>query len=228
MAKTQFNGFPVDPFHFLEEIAINNNREWFLQNKDRHQASVVEPVHDFICAMGDRLDTVSKNFLADPRSNGGSMFRIYRDTRFSKDKRPYKESVGCHFRHVSIKGAHAPCFYLHLQPGNIFAGAGVCKPAGPDLDKIRTAIDAQSDNWKKVLSDKKLVKRFGTISGESLKRLPRGYDADHPYTEDLKHKTFFLKHDMDTSLALTPKFIDQVVKVYVDAAPLMRFKNMSI
>lgn len=228
MSKTQFAGFPEDLFQFLEELSVNNNREWFNKHKPRYQVSVVEPVGDFICAVGDRLETISENFIADSRSNGGSMFRIYRDIRFSKDKRPYKENVGCHFRHAAIKGAHAPCFYLHLQPGNVFAGAGIWKPPGPALDKIRTAIDVQPESWKKVVSDKKLLKRFGTIVGESLKRPPRGYDVEHPYIEDLKRKSFFLKYQMDDSLAATPKFIDEVMQTYADAVPLMQFMTNAL
>lgn len=228
MTATQFSGFPEDMFLFLEELAVNNNREWFNERKPRYKDSVVEPVCDFICAVGDRLETVSENFVADPRSNGGSMFRIYRDIRFSKDKRPYKENVGCHFRHVSIKGAHAPCFYLHLQPGNVFAGAGIWKPPGPLLDKIRTAIDVKTDSWEKVVNDKKLIKRFDTIVGEGLKRPPRGYDAEHPYIEDLKRKSFFLKYPLDDSFAMTPKFIDEVLQTYTDAVPLMRFMTNAL
>lgn len=110
------------------------------------------------------------------------MFRIYRDTRFSKDKRPCKGNVGCHFRHMAGKGAHAPGFYLHLQPQNVFIGAGIWRPATPVLNCIRTAIIERPANWEKVAGDKKLLKRFGKIEGESLKRPPRGYDADHPLT----------------------------------------------
>ena len=228
MKKSQFAGFPEDLFQFLEELSRNNNREWFNENKHRYQEFIVEPVMDFICAMGDRLGTMSDNFVADPRTNGGSMFRIHRDVRFSKDKRPYKENVGCQFRHASIKGAHSPCFYLHLQPGCIFAGAGIWKPDGPSLDKIRTAIDAQPDNWEKVINDRKLIKRFEEIVGESLKRPPRGYDADHPYIEDLMRKSFFLKYNMDDSQALSPRFIDQVEQAYIDAVPLLRFMTNAL
>ncbi|WP_434111361.1 TIGR02453 family protein [Methylocaldum sp. GT1TLB] len=117
MTKNRFVGFPEDLFRFLEELSMNNNREWFTANKRRYQTSVVAPVSDFIQAMGERLNRISPHFTADPRPNGGSMFRIYRDTRFSHDKRPYKENVGCHFRHVTGKSAHALGFYLHLQPG---------------------------------------------------------------------------------------------------------------
>lgn len=223
MKVTRFTGFPEDLFRFLEELTVNNNREWFNANKRRYQQSVVAPVGEFICAMGEHLYRISTNFVADPRGNGGSMFRIYRDTRFSRDKRPYKENVGCHFRHVAGKSAHAPGFYLHLQSKNVFVGAGIWRPPNPVLNNIRTAIVERPDSWEKVVRDRKLVKRFGRIEGERLKRPPRGYDADHPLVEDLKRKSFFLKQPLDDSLALTPKFINEVVQAYIAAAPLIRF-----
>lgn len=223
MTNTRFRGFPKDLFRFLEELAANNNREWFTANKRRYQTSVVTPVCDFIQAMGKRLHTISPHFTADPRPNGGSMFRIYRDTRFSRDKRPYKENVGCHFRHTVGKSAHALGFYLHLQPGEVFAGAGIWLPPGPALEKIRNAIAEQPNRWSKVVGDKRLVRRFGELEGDSLKRPPAGFAADHPFMADLKRKSFFVRQPLDDAVALTPKVIDEVAETYADAEPLMRF-----
>ena len=223
MTKHWFSGFPEDLFRFLEELSMNNNREWFTANKRRYQTSVVTPVSDFIQAMGARLNRISPHFTADPRPNGGSMFRIYRDTRFSRDKRPYKENVGCHFRHAADKSAHALGFYLHLQPGEVFAGAGIWLPPGPALDKIRSAIAEQPNRWSKVVGDKRLVRRFGEIEGDSLKRPPAGFAADHPFMADLKRKSFFVRQSLGDAAALTPKCIDEVAESYADAKPLMRF-----
>jgi len=210
-------------FRFLVDLAANNNRKWFQTNKGRYEGSVVEPVTGFIVAMGERLAGISKHFVADPRPHGGSMFRIYRDTRFSKDKRPYKENVGCHFRHSAGRDAHSLGFYLHLQPDNVFIGAGVWKPSGPALDKIRTAIVGRPGAWKAVSGDRKIIKRFGSIDGESLKRPPRGYDADSPFVEDLKRKSHFVGQQVDPKLARSPKFIGEVNRAFTDAAPLMKF-----
>lgn len=224
MAKSGgFKGFPEDLFRFLEELSQNNNKAWFDGNKARYKSSVVEPMTDFIVEMGERLRKVSGKFVADPRPNGGSMFRIYRDTRFSKDKRPYKENVGCHFRHVAAKDAHGLGFYLHLQPGNVFAGAGIWMPPGAALEKIRTAIAGRPKVWGGVVGDKKLVKRFGGLEGESLKRPPKGFDADAPYIDDIKRKSFFVLVPLTRSLALSQKLPGELAKVYGDASPLMKF-----
>lgn len=223
MSTTRFRGFPEDLFRFLQDLAKNNNREWFSANKDRYHTSVVTPVGDFIEAMGGRLERISPHFDADPRPNGGSMFRIYRDTRFSRDKRPYKENIGCHFRHAAGKSAHALGFYLHLQPGAVFAGAGMWMPPGPALDKIRKAIGAQPERWSEVVGDRRLVRRFGGVEGDGLKRPPAGYPADHPFVADLKRKSFFVRQPLDDAAPLTPGFIDDVAGTYSDAKPLMRF-----
>ena len=215
-----FTGFPQDLYTFLTDLSRNNNREWFNQNKSRYQESVLEPMRAFIIAMGQPLDAISENFLADERTNGGSMFRIYRDTRFSKDKRPYKENVGCQFRHVAGKSAHAPGFYVHLQPDNVFIGGGIWMPPNPVLDKIRRAIVNKPKDWAEVV---KLKEKFSGDEGESLKRPPTGYEADHPYINDIKRKSFFLMREMDPGQALKPTFIDEAARTFSDISPLMAF-----
>ena len=225
---TEFNGFPRDLFRFLKDLAANNNREWFNANKARYEQSVVEPVLDFIDAFDGRLHRISESFVADPRRNGGSMFRIYRDTRFSRDKRPYKENVGCHFRHIAGKNAHAPGFYLHLQPGNVFAGAGIWQPPAPALDKIRTSIADDPESWTKIIDSRGFIDRFGEIRGERLKRPPRGYDAEHPLVEDLRLKSFFVSQPMDERKAFSDEFIDDIARVYRDAAPLVKFLTRAV
>ncbi len=114
--NTPVGGFSPGLFAFLEELAANNDRTWFAANKPRYQSQVVDQLVRFIAAMADPLEKVSPHFVADPRPVGGSMFRIYRDVRFSKDKRPYKEHAACQFRHAAGKDAHAPGFYVHLAP----------------------------------------------------------------------------------------------------------------
>src|SRR3974377_1858992 len=117
---TDFSGLPKDFFAFFRELTANADRAWFEDNKQRYKDSVQAPMSAFITAMAPRLKKVSKHFVADPRPNGGSMFRIYRDVRFSKDKRPYKEHAGCQFRHALGKDAHAPGFYMHFAPEEVF------------------------------------------------------------------------------------------------------------
>ena len=128
-----FSGLPADYFKFFAELSANNNREWFNDNKPRFRESVQEPLAAFVEAMAPRLRKISKHFVADPRLNGGSVFRIYKDVRFSKDKTPYKTHGAVQFRHALGKNAHAPGFYVHLDQKEIFHGGGVWTPPSPAL-----------------------------------------------------------------------------------------------
>src|SRR5439155_14951950 len=109
--------FSRELFAFLRELAENNDREWFAANKARYVAEVQEPALAFIEDVGLRLSDVSRHLVADPRTTGGSLFRIYRDVRFAKDKSPYKTHIGIQFRHERARDAHAPGVYLPLEPG---------------------------------------------------------------------------------------------------------------
>jgi uncharacterized protein (TIGR02453 family) len=220
---SQFRGFPKDFFAFFRELKANNNRGWFEINKPRFRESVQAPMSEFIASMAPRLNQVSKNFVADPRPNGGSMFRIYRDVRFSKDKRPYKEHAACHFRHAVGKDAHAPGFYMHFAPDDVFFGGGLWMPPADTLAKVRTAIATESASWKRMVSNKKFASRFDGVDGESLSRPPRGFDASHPLIEDIKRKSFFAMHEGSVILATSPKLVDEVAETFVAASPLMKF-----
>jgi len=219
-----FAGFPKDFFAFFRELKAHNERAWFEANKARYKTSVQAPMAEFIAAMQPRLAKISKRFLADPKPNGGSMFRIYRDTRFSKDKRPYKEHAACHFRHVSAKDIHAPGYYMHFADDAVFFGGGMYMPEPPALAKIRDAIVKRPSAWKAVTADRTFVKTFGGLGGDHvLSRAPRGYDPEHPLIADIKRKSFFAMHDGDLKLAQSPKLPDAVTETFRAAMPLMKF-----
>ena len=201
---------PITPalFDFLRELGANNERPWFEANKARYRAEVQGPMLDFIQAFAAPLAEISPHFRADPRANGGSLFRIYRDTRFSKDKTPYKTNVGAHFRHEAGKDAHAPGFYLHLEPGMCFAGCGVWHPDSTALTRIRDHIVARPEEWTRITTGAEFCGTF-RLAGEALKRPPRGYDPDHPLIEDLKRKDFVAIADFPEEDALRPDFLDR-------------------
>jgi len=220
-----FTGFSDDLYIFLKDLARNNDKQWFAENKERYLRFAKEPAVEFILAMKEKLEGISPSYIADPRTNGGSMFRIYRDTRYSKNKKPYKENIGFQFRHVAGKDAHAPGYYVHIQPGDSFAGGGVWLPPTPVLNRVRDAITAKSEEWKKI---KQFIADSGNISffeGARLKRHPRGYPADHPLIEDLKRKTIFAGRSFKDTEITSSRFIDSVEDVFIDLVPLMRFIN---
>ena len=132
-----FTRFEPTLFQFLEELADNNNRPWFQENKQRYERDVLEPCQAFIRAFEARLKKISKFFVASDRRVGGSLMRIYRDTRFSKDKTPYKTNLGIQFRHSLGKDVHAPGYYVHIEPGDAFIGIGMWMPPTAALSMIR-------------------------------------------------------------------------------------------
>lgn len=218
-----FAGLPKDYFDFFRELKANNNRAWFEDNKPRYRASVQEPLSAFVEAMAPRLKKISKHFVADPRPVGGSIFRIYRDVRFSKDKNPYKTHGGVQFRHARGKDAHAPGFYVHLDPDEIFYGGGVWMPPPPALAKVREAIRDNPKAWNAALANAAFKKRFGGVEGEALSRPPRGFDAAHPLIDDIKRKSFFAMHPGKPAAARKPGFVDDVAAAMSDAKSLMKF-----
>ncbi|MBL4802710.1 MAG: DUF2461 domain-containing protein [Emcibacter sp.] len=220
----QFEGFKADFWQFFRDLKQNNNREWFAENKERYKDTVVAPVSAFISAVAPALRDISRHYNADPRPNKGSMFRIYRDVRFSKDKRPYKEHAAAQFRHHMGKDAHAPGFYVHLEEGNIIYGGGIWTPPSDALGKIRQRIVDKPNKWQAVISDKGICDQFGGIRGDGLKRPPRGFDADSPHMDDLKRKSFFaMKNLGDTDVVMTSSFVDEVISTFEVATPLMHF-----
>lgn len=220
----KFTGFNADFWAFFDALKKNNNREWFAENKDRYKDRVVAPISAFISAIAPELQEISPHYNADPRPNRGSMFRIYRDVRFSKDKRPYKEYAAAQFRHRMGKDVHAPGFYVHLERGNVVYGGGVWVPPGDALLKIRERIVGKPEKWQAVLDDAEINRHFGGIRGDSLKRPPRGFDADAPHMDDLKRKSFFAMKDLkDEKIASGPEFVAEVIAIFRAAVPLMHF-----
>ncbi len=219
----EFKGFDKAFFDFFVALKANNDRDWFNAHKARYHEDVVVPMSAFIEAMAPRLAKISRHFHADPRPHGGSMFRIYRDVRFSKDKRPYKEHAAAHFRHHQARDAHAPGFYVHLAPDEVVIAGGIWKPPKDPLLAIRTRIAEHPGMWTRVINDKALVKTFGGVSGEALQRAPRPFDPQHRHIDDIKRKTFFVVKPCTSAQAKRGDFLTKVAEGFADAAPLMRF-----
>jgi uncharacterized protein (TIGR02453 family) len=218
----QMPHFDPEFFAFLVDLEDNNDRDWFQANKERYRRSVQEPLLRFIEAFGEPLRAISPRFVADPRPSGGSMFRIYRDVRFSKDKSPYKTHAAAQFRHQEGRDVHAPGFYLHLEPDNVFVGAGIWHPAGPTLAAVRDAIVERSDDWSSAISGREFTAAH-SLGGESLKRPPRGYDPDHPQIEHLKRKDFVAFRSFSQKQACRADFIERVADSYRASSPFVRF-----
>ncbi len=207
---------------FLKQLKKNNNREWFQKNKDSYERDVREPLLRFVEAFEPRLEKISPHFVADARKTGGSLFRIYRDTRFSRDKSPYKTYVGIQFRHERAKDVHAPGFYLHIQPKEAFLGVGIWHPDSDTLKLLRDAIVENPAKWKRAKSAKAFTEQF-ELAGDSLKRAPKGYDPDHALIEDLRRKDFIAVTNLNERDLTAKNFLDRFAKTCTVAKPFMRY-----
>lgn len=210
--------FTPDTFRFLKDLKKNNDREWFAANKKRYEEHLKDPALRIIAAFAPELKKISPHFMATPRS----LFRIYRDTRFAKDKSPYKTHVGIHFRHDRSKDVHAPGFYLHVEPGSAFIGVGIWHPDSGALRKIREHIVEEPAGWKRASRAKAFNAAF-ELSGDRLKRPPKDFDPEHPLIEDLKWKDYIGIAELPDSYVTDPGLPKALGKTFKAGTPFMRF-----
>jgi uncharacterized protein (TIGR02453 family) len=214
-------------FRFLEDLKANNDRAWFQDNKARYADEVQAPLIAFVGDFAGKLEKIAPKFVADPRPTGGSIFRIHRDVRFSKDKSPYKTHAAAHFRYGGGKDVHGPGFYLHLEPGQVFAAGGLWHPDVKPLAQVRDAIAAKPGEWKKAIGGK-AFKEGMTLGGEKLTRAPKGYDPEHPMIEYLRHKDFVASVSFTQKEACAPDFMDRYAETCRAMAPLMKFLTAAV
>lgn len=214
--------FTQNTFRFLDELAANNNRGWFETNKKNYELVVREPALQFIEAMAPVLNSFAPAFRADPRKTGGSLMRVYRDTRFARDKTPYKTNIGIQFRHQLGKDVHAPGFYVHIATDECFFAVGCWHPDADALSGIRNLIVEKPDLWTAARDDKKFLTDWKQ-GGASLLRPPRGYDVKHPLIADLKRKDFIALSPLAINEVTGNKLVKLAGKRFETTLPLMKF-----
>ena len=209
-------------FSFLGDLAANNERPWFHENKQRYEDDLKEPALQFIEDFGPRLATISSHFEANARAVGGSLFRINRDTRFGADKTPYKTNSDLHFRHERAKDAHAPGFYLHLEPRRSFMGVGLWRPETAVAYEIRHFVADNRERWTAATAAPAFANQFA-FGGDSLIRPPTGFDADDPLIDDLKRKDFIAVTSLTQKQITASGFIDHFEQLCIDGSAYMHF-----
>ena len=222
MPGSRYATFTPAALKFLDELKRNNNRDWFTANKQRYEEEVLDVALRFIQSMQDPLAEFAPHFTAIPRRMGGSLMRVYRDTRFSKNKTPYKTNIGIQFRHEQARDVHAPGYYVHIDPDEVFLGAGMWRPAPEALRGIRERIAAKPAEWERTRDDKAFRRHFH-LGGASLSRPPRGFDKAHEQIEDIKRKDFIAVKTMTLNDAVSPRFQQKVETAFKSATPYMKF-----
>ncbi len=214
--------FTKQTFSFLSTLAANNSRAWFEEHKQEYEDMVRTPALDFISDMGNELPSISKHFRAVPKKVGGSLMRVQRNLRFSRDKTPYKTNIGIQFRHELGKDIHAPGYYVHIEPGECFVAIGLWHPEADVLFKVREAILKRGDKWVKARDDKNFRQHY-SLEGDVLVNAPRGYAKDHPLVEDLKRKDFIALASLTKTDVASANFRPLVAERFRQATPYMRF-----
>lgn len=222
MAAGRYACFTPESVAFLTELRNNNNRDWFQENKKRYEEQVLDVALRFIQSMHDPLAEMAPNFTAIPKRMGGSLMRVYRDTRFSKNKTPYKTNIGIQFRHEQAKDVHAPGYYVHIDPDEVFLGAGMWRPASDALKGIRDRVSDKPVEWERARGNKTFKRHF-RLGGETLTRPPRGFDKEHPLIEDIKRKDFIAVKNLTLDDALSAGFQKKVETAFRAATPYMEF-----
>ncbi len=210
-------------FVFLSDVAANNNREWFHANRTRYERDVRDPVLAFITAVTPKLRSVSPHIVADPSKVGGSMFRINRDTRFSRDRDPYSTAVKVAFRHDAVdRHMPGPGCFMQIGSESVMAAGGLYAADAAMLDSVRRAIAANGAKWRRIIGNSQLAPMIED-RGPALKNPPRGFPADHPLIDDLKRKTFVWYRLFSMDDACSPDFMDRYVAACKSASPFTGF-----
>ena len=224
-----FTGFRPEAFDFLAELAQNNDRSWFQPRKADYERLLKEPMEALVVALADRFEARGLPLQADAKR---SVSRIYRDTRFAKDKSPYKTNVYARFPWVgrgsdhdaSDDGAHGAGGYFNVMPGESYVGGGMWRPEKPRLDAFRAAVLDEPDRVKAALEDPAFLAEFGPVhSHDSLKRVPPGFPPDHPMAELFRYKDVVFGRNLSDDEVHSPELPDVLADAYAAAVPVFRF-----
>lgn len=221
-----FEGFPMEGLRFLRRLKRNNRREWFAARKEEYEALVRLPMLSLIASLQTPFREFAPAYDLNPKR---SIFRIYRDVRFSSDKSPYKTNVAAHFvPRGTPKGVAGSGYYLHIEPGEVYLGAGIYMPDAAQTKRIRLAIADRCDEFLGMVNDRTFRRLFGELEGNRLRRMPAGFPPDHPAGEWLKLKQFFAGLSWPEEKCLRRRFVDEAARVFRAATPLVRFLNEAL
>ena len=222
MTNKAFKAFPKEGLKFLRSLKRNNNREWFQEHKSIYEEHVKQPMEDLIHALAAEFQRFAPEMIATPRD---SAYRIYRDTRFSKDKSPYKTHIAAVFPRSGLGKHDGAGFYLHIATSEVFIGGGLYMPEAEDLARVRQRIADDPAAFFRVIRGKQFKKLFGDVTGDQLARVPRGFPADHPAANYLRNKNFLAARSFPAETAVSPQFFRLIVETFKGMVPFVRFLN---
>jgi uncharacterized protein (TIGR02453 family) len=222
MARSIFPGFPKEAVAFFRGLARNNNRDWFLPRKPVFDEKVKEPMRQLVEALNLEIRRFAPLHVADPNK---AIYRIYRDTRFSKDKKPYKEHLAAHFPRQGMGRDGAAGYYLAISHKSLAVGGGIYMPSPEILRTLRNQIAERPAEFRKLIGSKILRELFGEMHGDALSRVPKGFAADHPAADLLRCKQYVFYVEMPPDLITSPELFGEVRERFQALTPLVNFLN---
>ena len=220
--------FSDKTFKFLRELARHNERDWFHAHKSHYEAHVRQPYQRLLVDLQPVLAGISGHFRADPKTVGGSLFRIHRDTRYAHDKSPYKSWQGAKLFHERARQVEAPSFHLHVQPGRCFVGAGLWHPEIANQRKVRQFIFDNPGGWQRAAHNPALRKRYSLESTDMLVRVPAGFPADFVHADDLRHRNFVMTRALDDADVTGENLLRILEQALTELAPIMDYLCASL
>lgn len=218
----KFRGFPPEALQFLRRLKRNNNREWFLKNKETYEQKVKAPMVELVLALGREMQPIAPEMSWDPKR---AIFRIYRDVRFSADKTPYKTHIAAVFHFHRLEKLNGAGLYFHVSPSELEIAGGVYKPGSEELLAIRQHIAANHKRFRSIIEAPQFRKLFDELWGEQLTRPPKGFAKDHPAIDLLRYKHFLADVTKPPDLAESPKLLPTLVTLFRAMMPMVRFLN---
>ncbi len=218
----QFSGFPPEARKFLHELKSHNQREWFQARKEVYDNKIKAPMSELVLVLGEALREIAPELDTDPKK---AMYRIYRDVRFSADKSPYKTHVAAKFGPRGVGKFMGGGTYFHFSDDELLVGGGIYAPGPPELLAVRQHVAENADEYRRITSDKKFRRAFKQVEGERLKRMPKGFPADHPAADLLLYKQFLVFTYLPVEIVETPRFAKEVLKNFELMLPFLRFLN---
>ena len=217
-----FPGFPPATLKFLRQLRKNNNREWFQANKATFENQVKTPMHELVLAMGGPILSLVPQMAVDPKR---AIYRIYRDTRFSPDKTPYKTHLSAIFAPRGVPKHAGAGFYFEITPERILVAGGVYMPGKEELLAIRRHIAAHPQELRKIINAREFKRNFGEVEGEKLVRAPKDFPADHPAIDLLRYRQFLVSATEPAKLAESRKLYSRLLFHFAIMSPLVKFLN---
>jgi len=214
--------FTSQSLRFLRALKRNNRREWFAAHRDDYEAHVRQPMTDIIARLAEDLRGFGPEYVANPKT---SMYRIYRDIRFSENKAPYKTHVAANFPTRGLPKHEGAGLYFHVSVDEVWIGGGMYAPQPPQLHAVREHIAANSRRLRALVESPAFRRDVGTLEGERLQRVPRGFPKDHEAAEYLKFRQFLAGREFEPVFATSPKFYPGLLAVFKRVAPVTRFLN---